>query len=172
MPSRRSIGDWRLPVPHLAQSGLILPQLAGPFSPSYDQWCRAYTLGAGGAAAPSLPRGGGLLGLGGGGGTRRPGWRACSARRLGDLGRQIGFGLGLAFAFGQLARRAEADDDADDEALLLPGLFGRIGEIGRRASPDRYLAPPAGADRSRSGASHGAAAGESGRSGYAWGFQK
>src|SRR5471032_1892160 len=37
MPSRMSIGDWRLPVPHLAHSGLILPQLAGPFSPSYDQ---------------------------------------------------------------------------------------------------------------------------------------
>src|SRR5450830_408744 len=48
MPSRISIGDWRLPVLHLFQSTLILLQLAGPLSPSYDQWVPRATGGAGG----------------------------------------------------------------------------------------------------------------------------
>src|SRR5690348_13451342 len=37
MPSRISIGDWRLPLSHIDQAGLILPQRIGPPSPSYDQ---------------------------------------------------------------------------------------------------------------------------------------
>src|SRR5450830_1611557 len=48
MPSRISIGDWRLPVLHLFQSTLILLQLAGPLSPSYDQCVPRATGGAGG----------------------------------------------------------------------------------------------------------------------------
>src|SRR5690242_1550084 len=52
MPSRISIGDWRLPVEHFAQSELILDQLAGPDSPSYDQWV-PYTRGGGALAAAS-----------------------------------------------------------------------------------------------------------------------
>src|SRR5450830_2110560 len=48
MPSRISIGDWRLPVLHLFQSTLILLQLAGPLSPSYDQWVPRATGGGGG----------------------------------------------------------------------------------------------------------------------------
>ena len=51
MPSRISIGDWRLPLPHLAQSTLILLQLAGPLSPSYDQCVPRATGGGGGGAA-------------------------------------------------------------------------------------------------------------------------
>src|SRR5476649_2356878 len=51
MPSRISIGDWRLPVLHLFQSTLILLQLAGPLSPSYDQWVPRATGGGGGGAA-------------------------------------------------------------------------------------------------------------------------
>ncbi|MNT29951.1 hypothetical protein D3C72_1657180 [compost metagenome] len=51
MPSRISIGDWRLPLPHLPQSTLILLQLAGPLSPSYDQCVPRATGGGGGGAA-------------------------------------------------------------------------------------------------------------------------
>src|SRR5450830_734965 len=51
MPSRISMGDWRLPLPHLAQSTLILLQLAGPLSPSYDQCVPRATGGGGGGAA-------------------------------------------------------------------------------------------------------------------------